>query len=225
MIFLIYNFIFPIRLVIFPQFAFLLYALLLAQVIYYRSLFKIFTQTALFLPTLFMSSTLLLLAMFSIISNQSNDLLGIVIIMKFIFALVSSLIITMFIISQYNNNSLLLLIKIIVISTFVIACVCVAEFLIPGVKILLTNIIYDPPGHTYYAESFRAKGLASSGGSALSVGLATGAILSMFMVTRTQGLKSYFWMFCTFIISSSTLFVGRTGLFIVLVFLIIYFLR
>jgi hypothetical protein len=220
MILLIYNFIFPIRLVVFPQFAFLLYAFLLAQIIYYRNLFNLFAKTALFLPTIFMCSIILLLAIFSIFFNQSNDFLGIVVIVKFIFAIVSSLIIIRFVISQYGNISLFILMKIMALSTLLVATACVAEFFIPEVKIILTEIIYDPPGRTFYADSFKAKGLASGGGSALSVGLATGAIISIFLWKNSRGLSSYFWMIATFIISISTLFVGRTGVFLILTFLI-----
>ena len=114
--------------------------------------------------------------------------------------------------------------KIIVLSTLLVAVVCISEFFIPEVKMLLADIIYDPPGHTDYATSFRVKGLASSGGSSLSVGLATATILSYFLISITKGIKSLFWIFSTFIISISTLFVGRTGIFLILAFFLLQFI-
>lgn len=224
MILLIYNFIFPIRLVIFPQFAYLLYLLLLFQVIFYKDWFKIFSRTHFFAPTLFMGVIILLLSISSILYNQSNDFLGIVLIVKYIFAITSSLIITLFIMSQYQINSLLVFIKIMVLSILLVAVVCILEFFIPEAKMLLGDIIYDPPGHTDYATSFRVKGLASSGGASLSVGLATGVILSNFLITITNGKKTIFWIFSTFIISFSTLFVGRTGILLILAFFLLQFI-
>ena len=225
MIILIYNFIFPIRLVIFPQFAFLLYFLLLAQAIFNRSTFMIFTKTSYFVPTMFMVAILLLLSTHSILYNHSSDYQGMIMVVKYLFAIASALIITLFIISNYQYNSLLVFIKIIVLSTLLVAVVCISEFFFPEVKMFLADIIYDPPGHTEYATSFRVKGLASSGGSSLSVGLATGTILSYFLISKTNGIKSLFWIFSTFIISLSTLFVGRTGIFLILAFFLLQFIK
>jgi len=146
-------------------------------------------------------------------------------VVKYLFAIASALIITLFIISSYQYNSLLVFIKIIVLSTLLVAVVCISEFFFPEVKMFLAEIIYDPPGHTEYATSFRVKGLASSGGSSLSVGLATGTILSYFLISKTNGIKSLFWIFSTFIISLSTLFVGRTGIFLILAFFLLQFIK
>jgi hypothetical protein len=221
MIVLIYNFIFPVRLAVFPQSAFLLYTFLLVYGSFNRNLFKIFTKITLFLPTLFMSSILLLLAIISIMFNQSNDFLGIVVIVKFIFALIASAIIIQFVLNYFPNNSLSVLIKIMVISSLVIAIACIMEFFNPNVKLILSQIIYDPPGHTNYVESFRSKGFASSGGSSLSVGLAMSAILSIFLIKQSKGFYAFLWLITTFIISCSTLFVGRTGTFLLLGFLLL----
>lgn len=221
---LIYNFVYPIRLNLIPNIEFFLYLLLLSQLVFHQKYFLSANRLLLFYFVVCTSAILLILSLFSVLLNSSDDLLGVVSIVKFVFAIVISYLVSLILIRNYQSDSLLILMRIIILSTLLISITCILEYFIPSVKNFLARVIATS-GNIVYEDSFRVHGFATGGGASLSVGLAIGAVLSLFLAKKATGVISLFWAVTSTIIFVSTLFVGRTGFFLLTLFFSAYFIN
>ncbi|VAW76722.1 hypothetical protein MNBD_GAMMA12-3543 [hydrothermal vent metagenome] len=220
--FLIYNFIYPIRLAVIAGSEFYLYFILLAQSLFYLKYINYTPRLRFFYPLMYSALLLMCMSIISIYINGSNDYLGVLVIVKYIFAIVMSYIVSIIVIDHYAEDSVLFLIKTMVLSALLISITCALEFFLPSFKAFFAMLI-ETSGNIEYEESFRVHGLATGGGASLSVGLALSSVLGLFLFEKSNGLKSVFWGSVSLFIFVSTLFVGRTGLFLLLFFYLMYF--
>ncbi len=219
---LIYNFIFPIRVNAIPMSEFILYLVLLFQAFFYPRYMLSANRLALFQPVAIATALLFVLGLMSMVFNNSSDHLSLVMVIKFIFAVVSAFIVSLMVIERYGPESLRFLMKVIVVSVLIISITCTLEFFIPAAKVFFARLI-NTSGNIVYEDSFRVHGLATGGGASLSVGLAVGSVLALFLAQTSKGLSVLFWGCVCFFIFVSTFFVGRTGLFLLALFYSGYF--
>ena len=98
--------------------------------------------------------------------------------------------------------------------------ILIYAFFNPGIKLFFNEyIVY---GANFTAENlYRSFGVTSSSGAALSLTQALGAGIGFYLISQY---KHFNWkaLILTFLCFSSTIFVGRTGLLLSLIFLLIY---
>lgn len=107
------------------------------------------------------------------------------------------------------------LIKVIVLSGLIVAITNIIEFFNNAFRIWLFAVI-EVTGNSSYDVSFRTHGLASSGGSSLSLGLLIIALIA-YAMSRNQELGKWirwFYGLSCIILFCSNFVVGRTGLFL-----------
>lgn len=219
---LVYNFVFPIRLKVLPGSEILLYLVTMSIAIFHFNDLKKFYKLEFFKPLIFFTLALLILAIFSILLNNSDDLLSIVSIVKFVFAIWLSFIFSLISLKKYGEDSFKIIIILFVLSCFLISITCMLEFFFPTFKVIFANLI-NTSGNIEYNESFRVHGLATGGGASLSVGLAIGSVLSLFLAQKYKSSQSILWALIAFFIFITTILVGRTGFFLLLIFYFSYF--
>jgi hypothetical protein len=221
---LIYNFIYPIRLRVLPGSEIYIYIVTIgASFLYFRHL-NWFPSNVPFFIIFPAIGVLLILSILSILYNNSIDYLSVLVLIKYLFAVVISYVLSLLIIHKYKERSIYILIKFITLSTLLIAVTCILEFFVFEAK-LLFNILINTSGNIEYGESFRVHGLATGGGASLSVGLSVGAVLALFLSSVSQGLNKYFWIIVVFIIYIGCFLVGRTGFYLLTLFLALFILK
>lgn len=219
---LVYNFVFPIRLKILPGSEIFLYLVTMSMAIFHFNYLKRFYKLEIFQPLIFFTLALLILAIFSILLNNSYDLLPLISIVKFVFAIFLSFIFSLISLKKYGEYSFKIIIILFVLSCLLISITCMLEFFFPIFKMIFANLI-NTSGNIEYAESFRVHGLATGGGASLSVGLAIGSVLSLFLSNNYKGSQSILWGGIAFYIFITTILVGRTGFFLLLLFYFSHF--
>lgn len=222
LVLLVYNFVFPIRLRIVPGVELALYSLTLFMGVFHYGYLKQIIKLELFLPVLFLSLCLLALGSFSILYNGSNDYLSFVIVIKYLFALLCSYILVVSLFRYMKEDAFTFLLKVIVLSSLLIAVTCLLEFFVPSAKAFFAALI-NTSGNIEYDTSFRVHGLATGGGASLSVGLAIGSVLALYL-SVTQKKNMAFWAIVASVIYISCLFVGRTGFYLLSLFYVVYIL-
>lgn len=210
-----YNIIFPIRLNHIPFFNYLLIlVILLIFFIKKESINNLFSKDLLIL--IFLPLLLTLFSGISFIYNNSSDYLPIFQSIKFIFMIVTITVMIKLFISTFKEKSTLIIMKTIIYAGLIVSVTCTVEFFSESFKALLFSVI-DTSGNIDYNESFRVHGFASSGGASLSVGLFISSLVSYILYKTSSEIK-YYIIFIFIIIS--TVFIGRTGMVLGLLFLI-----
>jgi hypothetical protein len=218
----IYNFIFPIRLLLIPKSEYLLYLIPLIWASFNKGkILKALTIFEFKLTIVFVFFMLIIGAFSSIING--GDFISLTIFIKFIVAILFSLVIILWGISLFDKEFFKQLLSIITFSGLIIGITCVLEYFSFSFKILLLNII-DTTGNTEYGESFRTHGFASSGGASLSLGMSIVSILTYLRFKLSNNkLEAILYYNIFLLIFLSILVIGRTGFFLGLP-VVIYFL-
>ena len=117
------------------------------------------------------------------------------------------------------------LIMLCALAVFTNSCIIIIEYQIPEIKILLETFLFNPENaNINYAEhNFRFRGVAASGGSALSNINALSVLFFIFLVINRR-ISGFFALFCSLVITISNVFVARTGLIFCLLFFIALFM-
>ncbi len=216
LVFLIYNYIFPVRFIFFPNFTevvFFVSLVVFLSFILHRRAEKLLLNKdsfSLILPW----SWLVILASVSILINNSDDVGVMNVLLNYIFTwmyaicLIGCVRFGLFG-GEFNFEDIL---KIIVLSCFVIAISVLFEVFSPSFKSVVMNLL-SKSGNINYLESLRASGFSAAGGAALSFGLAIGCGISLIMALHSYtAIRRASYYFIAFSIFAATIFVGRTGL-------------
>lgn len=220
---LIFNFIYPLRLAAVPHSEFLLYGISLSlSFMCWNAIVKVLSTREM-IAVLIGAMILFIFAAFSTIINNTDDHIQYVVVIKYVFAVVLAMVLVASYIHVYRGAAFFELLKAISISGLLVAVTCIMEFFFPSAKLFFGTLI-DTSGNIEYLDSFRVHGLATGGGASLSVGLAISSVVSLVLVSKSTKPMSIIWFFAAVVIYLSTLFVGRTGFFILSLFLVCYVL-
>ncbi len=218
---LLYNFVFPIRLRIFPGSEIFLYLITLSLTFFVLTGIRSLPKYRYLIPVILGSLLLVVLGILSVVYNDTYNYLFLVIIVKYLFAVYCGSVIVLMYIKIYGEPADRAMIKTIVFSGLLISTTCILEFFFPSTKSFFYQLI-NTSGNIEYDVSYRVHGLATGGGASLSVGLAICSVLAFFLSLNSVWLKKYAYLCIALIIYMSTLLVGRTGFFLLSFFLIIF---
>ena len=218
----IYNFIFPIRLLLIPKSEYLLYLIPVIWASFNKGkILKALTIFEFKLTIVFVFLMLIIGTLSSIIND--GDFMSLTIFIKFFVAVIFSLVVILWGLSLFGENFFKQLLSIITFSGLIIGIACILEYFSFPFKMLLLNII-DTTGNTEYGESYRTHGFASSGGASLSLGMSIVSILTYLRFKMSNNkLQAVLYYTIFLLVFLSTLVIGRTGFFLGLP-VIIYFL-
>lgn len=214
---ILYNLIFPIRLNAVPFFEYFILLTLFIPIISKKINMKMIINIFEYKLFIFLSMFLTVLAGISFLLNASTETIAIYQGIKYFIMITIIFIIVELAANEFKEELELKLMKMIVLSGFIVSISCIFEFIFPEFKILINKII-DTSGNINYEDSFRVHGLASSGGASLSVSISLIGILS-FILFKLE--KSYMWFFISIFLFFSTIIIGRTGILISVLFLIL----
>lgn len=221
---LIYNFIFPIRLNFIPGSEIILYVLSFSVIFFIRNNIINNLKSKEFLSLLLIIFVLFQFGIISHLINTSTDFYQFVMLIKYVFAFVLSIVLINFIIKIFHQESLILLLNFIILSGLLVAASCLLEFFLPEFKVFFALLI-DTSGNIVYEDSFRVHGLATGGGASLSIGLMLTSLISFLMSKKTDGIKSIVYFLVFVFIYLCLLIVGRTGFFLLSFVIILYLIK
>lgn len=218
----LYNFIFPVRLVVFPYVAELILG---ASLLYFIGVVSISGCSRLIarrevVRLICAWVVLFAVAFFSVVINGTYDFGMVVVLCNYIFTLLYALFFAASLASGgfgkvRGGQSV---IRIVVACCVLIALSVYLDVFIPAAKNFFLAYIYKS-GNIDYEDSFRASGLSVSGGAALSFALALGCGLSLLVaVTAVRSWDRLVFYSAGLFLLCSTIFVGRSGVVFALVF-------
>lgn len=210
----VYNFIFPLRLRIIPRSEWILMILPLLWVLIFHARSLTYFRSADFRLAFIFSLVLSTCAFLSSLFN-GGDFIGFSLFLKYSLMVVVANSIVIFGRHLLRRNLEGTLTKAIVLSGVLVAVTNIIEFFNNNFRMWLFGVI-EVTGNSSYDVSFRTHGLASSGGSSLSLGLLVIALIS-FAMSRNRELGHalrFFYGLSFFVLYCSNFVVGRTGLFL-----------
>lgn len=210
----VYNFIFPLRLRIIPKSEWILMILPLLWVLVFHARSLSSFRSADFRLAFIFSLVLSVIAFLSSLINGGDFIAGSLFAKYSLMVLVANSIVIFgrhLSIRKLESN----LLKAIVLSGVIVAITNIIEFFDNSFRMWLFAVI-EVTGNSSYDISFRTHGLASSGGSSLSLGLLIIALIAYAMSSNYE-LRRWIRLFygLSFVVLyCSNFVVGRTGLFL-----------
>jgi hypothetical protein len=112
-----------------------------------------------------------------------------------------------------GSELILQLIQLAVLVILANSIIMLLEYCVPGLKDTIESCLAqsDTSNIDYAEHPFRLRGIASSGGAALSIVNALGVMLIIFLVMR-NAMSGVFGLVASVVLSVSNIFAGRTGL-------------
>ena len=189
-----------------------------ASVVLALSFYTLFSRFSLRIPFLIPFAILLLISMYgSFISYVYN--IGQIGLLKVTFStclvMIAGHFISTFLIRRnWELDDLLMVLNLVVILNCVVV---ISEFIFPNFRVLVESILVSA-GNRDWSDSFRYRGIASSGGASLSLlsAISTAVSLHLFDKCKISGIHLLIIMLILF---TSVLLIGRTGLVLIMVVL------
>ena len=209
----IYNYIFPIRLVAIPKFEWFILSLPLIYVYLNWHISSVHFRHIRYRTTLSFGIVMGSLGLLSSLLHY-GDFMSPGIFMKFFLMLIIANSILIWSYHIYGDAYLDKIFTIMVVSGLIIAASNFVEFFIPSFRIFLLKLI-AVTGNSSYDISFRTHGFASSGGASLSLGMVCLSLIAYLKFSVSVAARFRIFYFVSFLfIYVSNIVIGRTGLFL-----------